>query len=84
MFTFIVGVRDQIAVPISVAVCPECGAALNAQFDDFEQFQAGVDLYEPHVPMLDCRNERLCADSLQNSPGWFEAYEAVGDWMKEA
>src|SRR6266581_3640108 len=76
------GLYDPVPIPAHIAVCPECGGNLEAEFIAFDALVEGVNLYEPSDPMLYCRNETSLKHDMIYAAGWSEAYHNVYEWLK--
>lgn len=66
---------------MKIAVCPECGGNLEALFDRFKQLMKGINLYEPDMDILYCRNEDA-SEHQGDCAKWLDIYDVVGEWRK--
>jgi hypothetical protein len=76
----VVDLSSLIPVPHEVAVCPDCGANLNALPNEMGSAARGIDLWRVFVPTLYCQTEDRHGEQMTDE--WLDTYDALGEWFE--
>ena len=80
MIVVVDDMNSLIAVPREIAICPDCGASLNALPNEMDSVTPGIDLWKVFVPILFCQSGEGHGDQMTNE--WWDTYAAVGEWFE--